>query len=194
MTVWTVSLEYNDRAPSDVTGDTGILGVYLRQEDAEAAGLAERQQRHDDGQLVWQYSTVPGRYCGACGQEANEPGAHEHCDQEGADAFCDMCGAENKETGSCDNDHDEWDIDVHVTEHEVRVPSRVVDVQVAPEGDFAPDALTKALVHAMACLYGEGVEEVCLVYDFGGNPSNEGDEGPITISVQPVRAAVPTDG
>lgn len=34
--------------------------------------------------------------------------------------WCDGCGAELKEDGTCDNDHDEWDIDVHVTEHEVQ--------------------------------------------------------------------------
>ena len=191
MTVWVVSYEWNTTPPSEWTGDTGIVGVFETKDLAERAAMEARTEQHDAGRTVYQFSMREGRVCSTCGDE--EP-AHVCPNPDGDDAFCDQCGAELKDTGSCDNDHDEWDLDVHVTEHEVRVPSRVIDVQVAPAGDFAPDALTKALVHAMACLYGEGVEEVCLVYDFGGNPSNEGDEGPITISVQPVRVAVPTNG
>lgn len=55
-----------------------------------------------------------GRYCASCGDETR----HE-CTYVG-EHFCDYCGAELNGHGTCDNDHDDWDVDVHVTEHEVK--------------------------------------------------------------------------
>lgn len=118
MKVWIVSLEYNDRAPSEVTGETGILGVFVNEADARALQAAEQAELHEDYQIVYQYSHEPGRYCIACGEEA----AGHVCKNafpEDAEEFCDLCGAEFGNNNTCDNDHDEWDIDVHCTEFEV---------------------------------------------------------------------------
>lgn len=115
MTVWIVSLEWN-QPPSEVTGDTGICGVFTTKEAAEAAAAAERKEYDEDGDSVYQFSMRDDHYCGWCGEETCQCHDREYDDAE----FCTACGAELKDTGSCDNDHDEWDIDVHVTEHEVK--------------------------------------------------------------------------
>lgn len=110
--VWVVSLEWN-RAPSEVTGDTGIVGVYATEAAARFAQEATRCEFDNDGQCVYQYTMREGRYCSSCGEKP------EHSDLGCTHAdptFCDQCGAELKATGDCDNDHDEWDIDVHCTE------------------------------------------------------------------------------
>lgn len=98
MTVWVVIIEWN-QPPSEVTGDPGLVGVYATQASAEAAKLAEQKRFDAEGQMVYQYTNHAGSHCGACGDPTD--------------------GAELKDTGSCDNDHDEWDIDVHVREAQV---------------------------------------------------------------------------
>lgn len=123
MKVWIVSLEWNT-PPSEVTGDTGIVGVYAEEADAQLAGSAERARLHREGQNVYQYSQAAGAWCSGCGQETprtplGEPLAcPNEADHDVAD-WCQYCGAECTDSGDCNNDHDEWDIDVHVTEHEV---------------------------------------------------------------------------
>lgn len=119
--VWIVSLEWN-QPPSEVTGDTGIVGVFANEATAQAAGHAERFQLDAEGTSVYQFSMCAGRYCSTCGQETEQLGSCVHectAPDEDDDAFCDHCGAETNDRGSCDNNHDEWDVDVHVTEHEV---------------------------------------------------------------------------
>ncbi len=117
-TIWIVSLEWND-PPSEVTGDTGIVAVFDNKADADACAAAERAHMESECELsVYNYSMREGRFCGWCGEDD----APDHnCERPDIDepVYCDHCGAELTETGSCDNDHDEWDIDVHVTEHQI---------------------------------------------------------------------------
>lgn len=115
MSVWIVSVEWNFPA-LEVTGAPGICGVYSTSEAAEIRAAAERKSYDEDGQQVHAFSMADGRYCGACGELTKEchcSGAAERT------AFCHQCGAETNANESCDNDHDEWDIDVHVTEHQI---------------------------------------------------------------------------
>lgn len=122
MTVYVVSLEWN-HPPSEVTGDSGIEGVYATRALAEAAAATTRRQFEQDGSTVYRFSMAEGRYCAICGElravEA-DPYLQAGCScDEGDEEFCDQCGAELTDHKTCHNDHDEWDIDVHVTEHDV---------------------------------------------------------------------------
>lgn len=121
--LWIVSLEWNT-PPSEVTGDTGIVGLYATEAGALAAAAAERANYDQQGQQVYQYSQIQGAYCSTCG-EANPRDAagrpqQQPCSVGDEDKWCDHCGAELTDSGSCNNDHDEWDIDVHVTSHQVQ--------------------------------------------------------------------------
>lgn len=109
MQVWIVSLEWN-HPPSEVTGDTGIVDVFVGPGAEQAARQRQRQEQEsfDEHEQVYDYSMAPGRYCIACGELT----AVCHC-LKSAEAFCDHCGAELNRFNSCDNDHDEWSIDVH---------------------------------------------------------------------------------
>ena len=115
MYVWVVILEWN-QPPSEVTGDPGLVGVYYDAKSARLARLEQQKAFDEQGQTVYEYTNAPGRYCCHCGELDAE---HEDklCpyakDDEDGD-FCSYCGAELKDTGSCDNDHDAWDIDVHI--------------------------------------------------------------------------------
>lgn len=123
MTVYIVSLEWND-PPSEVTGETGILGVYATREAAAAAALAERQTLEAEERTVYNFTYHEHRYCAGCGAEnaATVDGFTPCPEAEQHDEFhwCEYCGAELTERETCENDHDEWDIDVHVSEHEVQ--------------------------------------------------------------------------
>lgn len=93
MIVWIVSLEWND-PPSEVCGDTGIVGVYATEAAAQAAATVERRRIiMEDGQRVY----------GFCGH-GDGIMTVEACDESGE---------------ACDDDHDAWDLDVHVTQHTV---------------------------------------------------------------------------
>jgi len=120
-TVWVVSLEWND-PPSEVTGETGIVGVFATEAAARVAATAEKRERHDDGQTVWQFSMAPDSHCIACGEAMGPLAVHvcKNAFPKDAEEFCDRCGAELGNHNSCDNDHDAWDIDVHVTAHEIK--------------------------------------------------------------------------
>lgn len=118
--VWIVSLEWN-QPPSEVTGDTGIVGVFEHEGAARQATDAAKAEWEDAGYTVWQFTNREGRYCIGCGEPHRTNGKEHTCTASpDAENFCDYCGAELKENGGCDNDHDEWDIDVHCTEHEVK--------------------------------------------------------------------------
>lgn len=82
------------------------------------------QDEHDERQNVYEYSMVAGRHCGMCGEHAVQDDGTPHVCANGDKAtdvgFCDHCGAELMDNDTCDNDHDEWAVDVHCTEHEVR--------------------------------------------------------------------------
>jgi hypothetical protein len=117
--VYIVSLEWN-APPAEVTGDPGLVGAYARKAQADRAAEVERQRLDKEGQQVYAYSMRAGRYCGACGEDDRVPGAHALCSDTSEPEFCDRCGAEYTEIGTCDNDHDEWTIDVHVSELEVQ--------------------------------------------------------------------------
>lgn len=122
MTVWIVSLEWN-QPPSEVTGDTGIVGVFATEGQAQKAAAAERLEREQDGSTVYEFSMLAGRHCVSCGeQNVQDDGTPHKCaNPDGSDnVFCDYCGAECHANGGCDNDHDNWDIDVHCTEHEIQ--------------------------------------------------------------------------
>lgn len=119
--VWIVSLEWNF-PPSEVTGDTGIVKVFAGPDAARLARACQQQEQADldaDGRLVYQFSIKPNRYCIGCGEEAEQHAGGHECANPDAEDFCDQCGAELKESGSCDNDHDEWEIDVHCHEFPV---------------------------------------------------------------------------
>lgn len=117
--VWVVMVEWNI-APSEVTGDPGLVGVYSTAAKAEAAAQAERVDYNEQGQTVHNFTNAPDSHCIGCGQRTEQPGTGVHeCSNPDAEEFCGHCGAELKETGSCDNDHDEWDIDLHVREVEI---------------------------------------------------------------------------
>lgn len=118
--VFVVSQEWN-KPPSEVCGDPPIVGVFATEASAIAARLKECQSLEDDGYDVSGYSFEPERFCAACGEESTgEDGKpHECANPDGENKWCDCCGAELKATGDCDEDHDEWDIDVHVTVHPV---------------------------------------------------------------------------
>lgn len=120
-TVFVVSIEWND-PPSEVTGDTGVVAVRATQTSAEAVAMDERRKLEDEGRAVYDYSQVAGRYCAACGFDTYECAADHECNEPDDEAqnFCDHCGAETNSRESCDNDHDAWDVDVHVSEHEVQ--------------------------------------------------------------------------
>lgn len=116
MEVWIVSLEWN-HPPSEVTGDTGIVDVFVGSGAEQAARKRQRQEQEsfDEHEQVYEYSMAPGRYCIACG-ELKAVCLGQGCpniDPESAEEFCDHCGAELNRFNSCDNDHDEWSIDVH---------------------------------------------------------------------------------
>lgn len=121
MTVWIVSLEWNF-PPSEVTGDTGIVGVFLTETAARQSQRETQEEFDQQGSAVYGYSYESGRYCIACGEQGTK-GAADHACQNAfpadAEEFCDQCGAELGVNNTCDNDHDEWDIDVHCTEHTV---------------------------------------------------------------------------
>jgi hypothetical protein len=126
MVVYIVSLEWND-PPSEVTGDTGIVGVFATKAAADAAAVAERQRWSADERVdVYQYDNIEGAFCELCGEPAprDEAGKPTSCQrQHGPDdaiEWCDYCGAELCDSGDCHNDHDDWYIDVHVTKHEVK--------------------------------------------------------------------------
>jgi len=115
MTVWVVSLEWN-QAPSDVTGDTGIVGVYATEAAADAARRAEQERLHAADEQVYGYSTGEDCYCPRCGVRWGT-GAHRErdCNPDGEETYCSECGDELGAEG-CDREHDEWTIDVHCTE------------------------------------------------------------------------------
>lgn len=126
MNVFIVSLEWND-PPSEVTGDTGIEGVFIDKASADARAHSERVTlERDDNRVVYNFTNRAGRYCAWCGTEqaydvASDSFSACTCgagpdDQE---TYCDHCCAELTDTESCLNDHDEWEVDVHVTEHHV---------------------------------------------------------------------------
>lgn len=120
MKVWIVSLEWN-QPPSEVTGDTGIVGVFADEAKALACRAETQAELEKEGSDIYEYSMWQGRYCSTCGKDLRGWTEPVHvCDPNGADAFCDHCGAELTANGTCDNDHDTWDIDVHCTEHEVQ--------------------------------------------------------------------------
>lgn len=133
MKVWIVSHEWN-QPPSEVTGDTGIVGVFADEGPAIKAAHAERLELEKNGETVYQFSMLAGRHCLACGQQNMVDGTPHDCDESPeTEDFCDYCGAALKEDGTCDNDHDDWTIDVHCTEHEVQESRRF-------EGIIRPDA------------------------------------------------------
>lgn len=138
MTVYVVSLEWNF-PPSEVTGDSGIVGVFATQALADAAAVKERREFEQNGDKVFGFTMAEGRYCGICGELRalnTDPDVQGCSCDEGEAVCCDQCGADLNERGSCDVDHDEWDIDVHVTEHQV------VDDRAMMCGDDQPqDAL-----------------------------------------------------
>lgn len=116
--VWVVIIEWND-PPSEVTGDPGLVGVYATEAGAKAAQLSEQQRFDSEGSNVDGFTMRDGRYCSVCGEDTGDP-THTHDHGPDAEAeFCDCCGAELTAVGSCDNDHDEWDVDIHVRETEV---------------------------------------------------------------------------
>jgi hypothetical protein len=122
MNVWIVSLEWN-RPPSEVTGDTGIVGVFADEDSARVAQHAERAELDEAGEVVYQYSIGDGVFCVACGErEIDERGIAHTCTAlpDHPEEFCAQCGAELNDRLSCDNDHAEWDIDVHCTAYEVK--------------------------------------------------------------------------
>jgi hypothetical protein len=121
MTVWIVSLEWN-QPKSEVTGDTGIVGVFVDEDTARVAQQAERAELAEAGEVVYQYSIGDGVYCAACGERELDARGFQHwceCDPDTEAEFCVQCGAELNDRLSCDNDHAEWDVDVHCTEHTV---------------------------------------------------------------------------
>lgn len=124
--VWIVSTEWNI-APSEVTGETGIIGVFATERAAQLAGAKERAEYDAGGQTVYNYSQDEYAYCAWCGEacKRDELGKPQECPCEkandpGAYDFCHHCGAELTDSKDCNNDHDEWDIDIHVTEHTVQ--------------------------------------------------------------------------
>ncbi len=122
--VWIVSVEWN-QPPSEVTGDTGIVGVFADEAKAKIAAATERRNYDDNGTEVFNYSYEDGSYCGECGEacDRSDDGALLPCKRKHEDTpyqWCEQCGAELTETGSCNNDHDEWEIDIHVTEHTIQ--------------------------------------------------------------------------
>lgn len=121
MSVFVVTIEW-ERPSSEVTGDPGICGVFLTRSAADLDAYAERKSYDEAGETVANYSMVEGRYCGNCGEQIKYSPVTKVCQCSGAgeESFCDCCGAELNDNGECDNDHDEWTIDIHVTECEVR--------------------------------------------------------------------------
>jgi hypothetical protein len=122
--VYVVSVEWNE-PPSEVTGDPGIVCVCANEALANEARHAERLSLDSQGHSVYELSNTPGRYCAFCGEPnaVNADGTFAECKapENFADAeWCDCCGAELNHVDECDNDHDEWDVDVHVTPHELR--------------------------------------------------------------------------
>lgn len=97
MKVYIVSLEWNE-PPSESTGDPGIVGVFFSRVAAEAAATEERRKLvTDEGLHVYGYCL--------------------HGDADGELIPTGQCEAEDRE---CNTDHDEWDIDVHITAHTVQ--------------------------------------------------------------------------
>ncbi len=120
MKIWIVSLEWN-RPPSEVTGDTGIVGVYATEALARASQRETQREFDEDGDQVYRYSMGGDLYCTGCGERATDKEGKPHVCQSGfVDEFCSDCGAELNDNDSCDNDHDDWDIDVHCTEHTIK--------------------------------------------------------------------------
>jgi hypothetical protein len=115
MKVWIVSLEWN-HPPSEVTGDSGIVDVFDNEAAARTCQLATKREFETNGDDVYEFSYVAGRYCSGCGLDA--PGEHT-CEYPDSEEFCDHCGAELNANDSCDNDHDAWDIDIHCREYDV---------------------------------------------------------------------------
>lgn len=121
--VWVVSLEWN-QPTSEQTGDPGVEGLFFDEQAARDFAHETRADLHTKGHAVINYSHEPGSYCALCGEEQRHatPKAPHRCTvpSEADDAFCDCCGAELTDNGSCDNDHDDWDVDVHVGRYEVK--------------------------------------------------------------------------
>lgn len=121
MTVWIVSLEWN-QPPSEVTGDTGICGVFTEEAAALACRAETQAEFENEGSDVYAYSMWQGRYCETCGKDLRGWTEPVHvCAPSPKTPYCTTCGSER--TGpddTCDKDHDLWDIDVHCTEHEVQ--------------------------------------------------------------------------
>lgn len=119
MKVWIVSLEWN-RPTSELTGDTGIEGVFAEEGPAQVFALKTRRTLEADGRNVYEFSMLAGRHCIGCGELNTVDGKPHVCTAPEKDDFCDQCGAELTDNSTCDNDHEEWDVDVHCTEHEVQ--------------------------------------------------------------------------
>lgn len=120
MTVFSVSLEWND-PPSEICGDPPCVGVCATREGAETRRLVECKALDEDGYTVHDFSIVAGRTCGACGEHEQDENGNPHtcANPKGPVMWCDWCGTKLNRRGSCDEDHDEWDVDVHVTEHQL---------------------------------------------------------------------------
>lgn len=120
--VWIVSLEWN-QPPSEVTGDTGVVDVFTNEAAARTCQLATQREHDEDGQTVYEFSMVAGRHCVNCGyQDVQDDGTKHVCvnaDETSEGLFCAYCAAECHANGGCDNDHDDWDIDVHCREYSV---------------------------------------------------------------------------
>jgi hypothetical protein len=118
--VWVVSLEWN-QPPSEMVGDTGIEGVYAEEGPAQTFAHATRLKLEEDGHDVYEFSMLAGRHCIGCGDVNMKDGKPHVCKAEpDNEDYCDHCGAELTDNGTCDNNHDEWDVDVHCAEHEVQ--------------------------------------------------------------------------
>ncbi len=182
--VWIVSLEWN-QPPSEVTGDTGIVDVFFNEDDALKCQLAT-QWEHDERQMVYEFSQVAGRHCVSCGEIAvDEKGVEHTCknelaDHEDREEFCDYCGAECHANGGCDNDHDNWDIDVHCCEYDVQgeaVHSHLVRAVIAATFAYLDSIHATRMYVTITPEVLKTITETCLPLALASAAKDEVDRG-----------------